>query len=777
MGNNQGGDLMGLLSEVETMPISKYVEIVNPVYAIYRIIPHSSNRNYNTSAIASVMATIKATIQKKEKKYFVESKIKCTYMIDVYKNDIQFYFIVPQQYKIILKDKLEQTWNSATIEEVEKVNGFSASDIFYEVKYKSHDALAVTVDKKSNALLNSLFNVVDVMEQGDRVTILYNFMHANNWGWQTSAERVHDKWMQNIKVPKVATKGSIAFECLGYVLQFIEHFLDEFMGEKAKELNPIADLNATLTQKTRKLSNESTQKRNDIILNTQIGVISASDNATRANTNALVACQSFYSLKGDNEFEYERKLTCKVSPYDADIHTTKNKIGVEESSAIIQIPGRELLEKHKITHVNVTETDVPELLRNGIMCLGDNTCKGNIQKAYISIDKSFKYLTLCLIGPTRAGKTTLISNLCKDSSITGETNIIFDWCGNCDLSDDVIRSIKNIGINVLVIDCSNFNQLQGLGYNELYTDSSNPFESYRSAKQQSSQLMTLINASQGGDEDLKARMERYLGAASIAVFLQNGPIRDVFAMLQQHEIRHKYIRMIKDNQKDNMLEYISFLEELDEVDKKTGLVVGTKISAVQGILNRVSKLKQNPYMEMMLKKDCVNNFNLVDEMQKAQLICIRMPEVMFSTEQEKDTYATYWLTKVWGALQRRKWQIQDESKRIKVNMYFDELYQCGSCQEFLRSKLSQIAKFGAKPIISCHYLGQIPIIRNELKSANASYVLISGSDKDNYKELKEELSPYTLEDLLNLKRFHALNLIKYEKGWARFITQLPKPVK
>ena len=55
-------------------------------------------------------------------------------------------------------------------------------------------------------------------------------------------------------------------------------------------------------------------------------------------------------------------------------------------------------------------------------------------------------------------------------------------------------------------------------------------------------------------------------------------------------------------------------------------------------------------------------------------------------------------------------------------------------------------------------------------------MLISGTDKDNYKEFKEELEPYKLEGLLNLKRYHALNLIRYEDGWAKFITKLPKPL-
>ncbi|HYF75262.1 MAG TPA: hypothetical protein VD757_01635, partial [Candidatus Nitrosocosmicus sp.] len=204
-------------------------------------------------------------------------------------------------------------------------------------------------------------------------------------------------------------------------------------------------------------------------------------------------------------------------------------------------------------------------------------------------------------------------------------------------------------------------------------------------------------------------------------------------------------------------------------------VIGTRLQSASGIIDRLNKLKQNTYMELMLKKDCSNNIDLVKEIQKPQLICLRMPEVMFATETEKDIYCTYWMTKIWLALQIRKWEVPRE-QHVKVNIIVDELYQVPSCQDFIRSKLSQMAKFSGKMIISCHYLGQIGIIRNELKAANSSYMLISGCDKDNHKELKDELYPYTVEDLLNLKRFHSLNLLKYEKGYAKFITKLPKPI-
>lgn len=182
-------------------------------------------------------------------------------------------------------------------------------------------------------------------------------------------------------------------------------------------------------------------------------------------------------------------------------------------------------------------------------------------------------------------------------------------------------------------------------------------------------------------------------------------------------------------------------------------------------------------MELMLKMDCKNNIDLVQEIQKNQLICLRMPEIMFSTETEKDIYCTYWITKIWLSLQIRKWEIPDRSKHVKVNIIVDELYQVPHTQDFIRSKLSQMAKFSGKMIISCHYLGQINIIRNELKAANSSYLLMAGSDKDNWKELNDELYPYTLEDMLNLKRYHMICLVKYEKGWAKFITKAPPPIK
>jgi len=72
-------------------------------------------------------------------------------------------------------------------------------------------------------------------------------------------------------------------------------------------------------------------------------------------------------------------------------------------------------------------------------------------------------------------------------------------------------------------------------------------------------------------------------------------------------------------------------------------------------------------------------------------------------------------------------------------------------------------------------LKQIDVIDQTLRSAGASYMLMKGSGKANFNELKDELYPYTLEDLEGLKQWYSLNLINTEEGRKKFITRLPKP--
>lgn len=755
---------------MKSISLSKYFEIVHPEYVYLKLIPLKSVRNYDSDkiilAISSTYRNLLQRVRRQSKKYFFKVQWKVSYYIYIEKSKVEFYFLVPKDFLTLIKDKIGDTWHGITLQQVDCLPVFDADSLNYCMSYRKEDALSLAADKRSNALLTSVMSTIDIMEDGDKIGLLYNFVPCDQQTWRAQYDNTIEKLKSGKPIEK--DKAGIAFglKLLALILvkssEFISDMIADLTGGGAAAQTQAQGDVVTLLPETRR-------KRDARVVKAQIIAFSSSADHDRRCNNALSLGESYKSITGDNELMYRRIAR------NADFNRTfypgadTMKMTAAECSNFIALPGRELLEQYKcIEHIDILETQVPPELQKGIIRVGTNTYRGTNQDAYLTDDKEFKHLALVLIGPTRSGKTTLISNIAHDSVNGGQCTILFDFCGNCELSSEVSAHFQN----VLTLDCADFNTLQGLGYNEANPDEPDVFLRYRNAKMTTMQLITLINCIVDDDNSMSAKMDRYLECASLVTFMSGGSVSDVFRVLQDYQYRRKMIELVPAEQCENLSEYMQALTELDDTDKKTGEACGTKFHLIAGIVDRVNRLKQNAYMELMLKKDCSNNINLVGEMQKSQLICLKMPESMFATENEKDIYCTYWMTKIWLALQIRK---RDFENRVTANIIVDELYQVPSCQDFIRSKLSQMAKFSAKMIISCHYLGQIKIIRNELKAANSSYMILSGSDKDNFTELKEELDPYTVEDILSLKRYHALCLLKCSDGYGRFVCKLPPP--
>lgn len=764
------------------MRFSDWIEIVKPKYVYLKLTPHKSVENNNTDkiakAIASLYKNISQRIYKEEKKYFYDCPCKVSYYIYIEKNIVEFYFIVPSIHMHLIKEKIGNCWKGITIKQVDTMPSISKKSAQYYMSYKKEDGLSLEVDKRSNLMLSSCLNIIDFLEGDDKVGIVFNFTPVSQYTWKNETDKTFKKIKDGIPVDREKMSAvyvfKIGFLLLTELLDVITDSLMSFIGDTNSNKNDFKDVLYKRFQMN-EISPESKKKQNDLILKTQILVLSESENKRRSTNNAIAVCQAMKCRNGDNELVYKRLNKPKALDlnlfYYKEVST--NMISTNECHNFIALPSKALLEEHRmIEKLETQETQVPKELQSGVMCLGDNTYRGIKTKAYLTPDVEFRNIALTIIAPNRCGKSKFIANISNDAVRHGECTILFDFCGNCELSDEVVEAIKD-NKKILNIDCADMENIQGFGYNEV-KGAKNAFEQYRNAKAKTIQLLTLVDSINTGDKNLSAKMSRYLECAAIVVFTGDGTIKDVFATLMDYHLRESYLLKIPIEQLKNLEEYISGLQEIDEVNKSTGEIIGTRSSLVAGILDRVNKLKQNIFVEMMLKKDCDNNIDLVDEIQKSQLICLRMPEIMFGTESEKDVYCTYWITKIWLALQIRKWNIKDRTQHTKVNIVFDELYQVPHALEFLSKKLSQIPKFTAKIIISAHYLEQIESMKRQLLAAD--FILISGCDKNNYKELKEELYPYTVEDILNMKPFHALNLVKYNKGFARFITKLPKPL-
>ncbi|ASS66531.1 hypothetical protein [Paenibacillus sp. RUD330] len=778
------------------IPFTQLLQVVRPEYAFLRIKPNNAVRNQGTHRIAraiaalykGALANIKAEEQRVIKalgrefvvgtRYSWTLPAKVSYYIYMEQRKVEFFFIVPRTHLSYLREKMSDVWGQVTIEEVPELPVFGADATRYELVYEKEDALSLAVDRRSNDLLNSNLNAVELLEEGDRLGVFYNFLPGSQISWRHLYRATIDKVNRRMPVERNKMGTAYAFKYLLAAGNVIFKEIGEALGSGRKTFGASGGgdyMDALLDRLNgaRRVSESTAKKATATVLDTQIVVMAESTDGMRQRNAARSLAQSFDTVSEDNRLT-TRPFRRVLDMTARDIRAGRNKIGDEEAQSFIALAGRDVLERYNfIERVETQETEVPDDLKQGVMCIGTNTYRGHEQQAFLSTDREYQNLTTVLIGPTRAGKSTLIGNLSRDAIAAGECVIIFDFVGQCELSREVAAAIPPD--KTLVIDCADPRRLQGIGYNEV-GKSADPFEAYDGAKKQTTQLLTLVNSINAEETKLSAKMQRYLVSAALVAFISGGSVRDVFDCLQDHETRERLIKAVPAAQRDNLRKYIRSLGELDDRDKG-GAVVGTKETYVVGIIDRLNQLEQNAYMERMLDKGTAGNVDLVAEMQRNQLICIRMPSDMFGTDSERDVYTTYWSTKIWLALQMRSKRLGgDRSKMVKVNLIVDELYQVLHTEQFMRSKLSQYAKFGLKPIISAHYLNQIKHIREELRSANASYMLISGCDKQNHAELRSELLPYQEEDLLKLPRFHSLNLIKNQDGYARFITRLPRPV-
>jgi len=163
-----------------SMKISDYFEFKQPQYLYLKLTPSVSIRNYNSDKILSLIGSLYKNIYQQIKiinnKLFFECSAKVSYYIYMERNDVQFYFIVPEAHFLMFKEKLIDTWsNKITITIMPELPLFKHECTKYFMTYKKEDAMSLSCDKRTNVLLGSLLNTLHVMEDGDKVGVFYNF--------------------------------------------------------------------------------------------------------------------------------------------------------------------------------------------------------------------------------------------------------------------------------------------------------------------------------------------------------------------------------------------------------------------------------------------------------------------------------------------------------------------------------------------------------------------------------------------------------------------------
>ena len=769
--------------KVQSVPLSKLLEVKKAEYITVQLIPTKSNKNNATSSIATLINSMYVKVNKlitiENKKLIIKNTLKASYYIHITKRDVGFYFIIPKVHFIKFKSKFTEVWKNIEIREVDSIPIDPNECTKYQLRYSMNDSLSLSVDKRNNELLSSNISVLEVLEQNECVGIFYNFIptseQESNYFKITYKEAIERyKNGENLKKSKnVIDLGIIT-------LKFLITFLDDLVNS----ILSTSKNNHQLFISTNKIESPSTiRKAKNNICKSQVIILSKSDKKEREKQLSLSACNSFDEISEDNKL-VGKKINKKINVYSTIINDVAvNMTSEDECNNFIALPGASLLNQYKyIEHKQTRENPVPEELKSGVVNLGSVKYKDNKECAYLSNDKSLQSLPLAIMGGSRSGKSTFSINMCKNIIDAGEGLIVIDFIKNTELAEQV--KFITPANRLIEIDLSNPKNVQSLAYNEIkIKEGMSKDEILKIARMQANYVLQLVNIINNDDKQLAPKMRKYLGAAARVAFCSPGTsMKDILKILQSHIVRHEFIDKLSDELKIDLEDSIIALEELDDYSKVTKdnpipMICGTKDNKIEGIIDRIDLLRENLVIDSMLSKDPKDNVDFVKAMEQGKVILIRMRDIDFDDDISIDILTTFFIQKIWISTKVRG-TMHEHPGRCTV--LIDEVFQSPTSQKLLTKQFVQSAKFGLKYVLTLHYMDQLSKeAQSALKNSNASYMLISGVDKKAFEALEEEFNihGYCLDDLLNLKQYHSLNLIKSKDGYESFITKLPPELK
>jgi len=236
-------------------------------------------------------------------------------------------------------------------------------------------------------------------------------------------------------------------------------------------------------------------------------------------------------------------------------------------------------------------------------------------------------------------------------------------------------------------------------------------------------------------------MESYLSAAGKAVLSDpaNG-LLEVILCLTSPQYRDRLLaRGIANMQAAETLKSLNSESE------------GMQRSITNPILNRLNMVLGNEAMANCLLQRCKW---LDGDEQGPYFIGLRVPKDEL-LDIATDRLVAYLIAKVWLSVLSR-YDTPEEARRPAV-MVMDEPHQFMSSKDLWSDMVREARKWRLKLYWSAHNFRDFKDLTKTMKDAGCQYSVFRSS-KETYKDLLEELHPFTMEDLLRIPdRYYAVN--------------------
>lgn len=401
-------------------------------------------------------------------------------------------------------------------------------------------------------------------------------------------------------------------------------------------------------------------------------------------------------------------------------------ITAPEIAHFIKLPQRQLQDDYPIVQtIAGKETNIPDILKKGGIKLGNATFKGKKQPIYMPISNHDE---LCLphitIGGMGSGKTRGFgANWIVESVNNGFGALAIDPAKG-EIGNEVVASLPSEKV-----------QRIKLGSTPISLDWCEVNHSSRAKNRLANTILGFFNTS---TDETGAQTSRYIRAAVLA--MQTGKLSEIIRIFEDEAYREEVI--------ENMPDSIHKLTLSDF----NGMSDGKRAQILAPILNRLDSILGDEYLNECMASE--QSLDMVDLISQRKAFIIDVPKSELGPE-AVDLIVNLISTKIDLAM-----TLREEKNQFPFFVVFDEPHQFLKSSKTWKAAAVESRKWRIGYVWMFHSWEQIPRDLAEIiKSAGPHYHLYCSSKKT-FSDLSEEIAPFTVENALKLKKYHAINIIR-----------------
>ena len=753
-------------------------------YVRLRIKPDTSIRNYRTEDLVRTFADmfrlpIDRVLTEGFKITGFRIQERASFEIDFSNGQVNFFISIPKSVLPLVEKRLASVWDRATIEQVSNIPSLDPEKTcVHELVYKKHDLYSIHTDSKDNLPLQSLLEAGRLV-QGEEIGRVFVYMDPiHQVSWHHELEQAWDKLHAGHAPRKwnssARNLAMIFFMGVSDVLSEIVGGISEIMsGNKAgsfvmtnggfvqtpentyrKQRNDPAALKYSLDRLTL-----SRTKQSKPGIRTYIWTAVQSHDPVRADLISRTMANAYHDLGADNEL-VPRKLGGKKQREVIRVMNTQmpprtninySVMSSAEASKLIQMPGLELLEKYpEIERVENAEIQISKVMQDpeGIP-LGTAVFKGEDIKVFQPADNDDE---TCLpnIGIAGMGQG-------KTKSLIPNWMIAHVKAGNGALAIDPnkkeIAAQLTYAVKTGIIKPEEFYHID-LGVNTFSLDWC---EALHDSKARARLAGTAIEFFGMNDENT-GQTERFIRAAIMG--MKTGRVGEVLQIFQDEKYLIEVIEDMDEGlNKATLAEYKSYSPEM-------------RRKILSPIYNRFNVLLSDPHLAACVAS--TNSLDFVDILSMHKAVVIDVSSIDLD-KTAIDVIVNLISSKIDLAMRLRA-KINGQEAEFPFFIMLDEPHQYLRSTKIWEAAVVESRKWRIGYFWTFHYWEQLP---NNLQKAIRNAIChfhIGPTSKFTWQNLKEEIYPFTTEEMMKIKSFHMLHIIYANQQYQKpFVSLMPKP--